>query len=184
MKGQGDYENDKDLADMIQMLDSPLFKQLLTVQESLQELGEKMQVNNDIQPEDFEFSPTGELTWVQEGMSDLYLHIKRFNPFHANGLFLYPPKTSQSHRFFDNFRGYKRRQVVWNLLKSIEFSSLNHPRGLAKTFSNISDGQKLLTIFGKKLCPGYYMALNMLLHSKLIKITYQKAPARNTMKTF
>ena len=112
LKGQGDYENDKDLADMIQMLDSPLFKQLLTVQESLQELGEKIQVNNDIQPDDFEFSPTGELTWVQEGMSDIYLHIKRFNPFHANDLFLYPPKTSQSHWFSDNFRGYKRRQVA------------------------------------------------------------------------
>ena len=137
LKGQGDYENDKDLADMIQMLDSPLFKQLLTVQESLQELGEKIQVNNDIQPDDFEFSPTGELTWVQEGMSDLYFHIKSFSPFHANGFFLYPLKASESVWFSDNFREYRKRPVLLNLLKSMEFSSLKHPRVLSKTLSNI-----------------------------------------------
>ena len=96
LKAQGDYENDKDLADMIQMLDSPLFKQLLTVQESLQELGEKIQVNNDIQPDDFEFSPTGELTWVQEGKSDYIFTAKSLTHICATGVFLYPLKTSKS----------------------------------------------------------------------------------------
>ena len=68
LKMQGDYENDKDIADIIQMFDSPLFKQLLTVQESLQELGEKIQTNPSIHQDDFEFTPTGELSWVQDSM--------------------------------------------------------------------------------------------------------------------
>lgn len=32
----GDYEYDRDISDMIQMLDSPLFKQICNVQDSLQ----------------------------------------------------------------------------------------------------------------------------------------------------
>ena len=35
--------------------------------------------------------------------------MKKLNPFHITGLF-YPLKTSESHRFFDVFRGYQRDQ--------------------------------------------------------------------------
>ena len=42
-----------------------------------------------------------------------------FNPFQATGLFLYPLKTSGNQRFSDVFRGYKKRPVAWNELKSI-----------------------------------------------------------------
>ena len=38
------------------------------------------------------------------------------NPFHATGLFLYPLKTSESHRFSDVFRGYRKRPVKRNEL--------------------------------------------------------------------
>ena len=33
------------------------------------------------------------------------------NPFHATGLFLYLPKTSENYRFSDAFRGYRKRPV-------------------------------------------------------------------------
>ncbi|XP_065657579.1 multiple PDZ domain protein isoform X3 [Hydra vulgaris] len=63
LKSEGNYEHDKDLADMISMLDSPLFKQIVTVHDSLNELNRKFQTTRDISINDFDFSPTGELIW-------------------------------------------------------------------------------------------------------------------------
>ena len=40
------------------------------------------------------------------------------NPFHATGLFLFPLKTSGNQRFSDVFRGYKKRSVALNGLRS------------------------------------------------------------------
>ena len=67
LKAKGDYEHDIELADMVQMLDSPLFKQIITVQDSLKELKEKSLVTPNIHVDDFEFSPTGELLFQQGG---------------------------------------------------------------------------------------------------------------------
>ena len=39
------------------------------------------------------------------------------NLFHATGIFLYPLKTSKNQRFFDIFRGYRKKPVAWNGLK-------------------------------------------------------------------
>ena len=39
---------------------------------------------------------------------------KCINPFHTICLFLYPLKTSENQRFFDVFRGYRKRPVAWN----------------------------------------------------------------------
>ena len=36
------------------------------------------------------------------------------NPFHATGLFLYHPKTSENLWFSDFFRGYTKRPVAGN----------------------------------------------------------------------
>ena len=51
--------------------------------------------------------------------------IKLFNPFHAIGLFLYPLKTSENLRFFDVFRGYRKRPVAWKGLNSFQKKIIN-----------------------------------------------------------
>ena len=53
---------------MIQMLDSPLFKQIVTVQDSLQELESRANQVKDISIEDYDFTATGELSWFRESM--------------------------------------------------------------------------------------------------------------------
>ncbi|XP_021361856.1 inaD-like protein [Mizuhopecten yessoensis] len=57
---QGDHSQDDDITSIMAMLDSPLFRQLLTLQESLTEL---KQVTNTypVNDETFEISLTGEL---------------------------------------------------------------------------------------------------------------------------
>ena len=42
--------------------------------------------------------------------------LKQINSFHATGLFLYPLNISENFRFFDVFRGYRKRPVAWNEL--------------------------------------------------------------------
>lgn len=67
LRVQGDYDHEKELADMIQMLDSPLFKQIITVQDSIQELDYKIRKTDQIENEDFDFTATGELSWFRQG---------------------------------------------------------------------------------------------------------------------
>uniref|UniRef100_A0A7M5XCZ7 Multiple PDZ domain protein n=1 Tax=Clytia hemisphaerica TaxID=252671 RepID=A0A7M5XCZ7_9CNID len=67
LKAQGDYGHEKELADMIQMLDSPLFKQIVTVQDSVQELGEKIHNTDQVEIDDFDITATGDLSWFREG---------------------------------------------------------------------------------------------------------------------
>ena len=57
--------------------------------------------------------------------------VSSVNPFHATGLFRYPLKTSESQRFPDIFRGYRKRPVTWNGLKV--FSKLQVLRILGKS---------------------------------------------------
>lgn len=64
------------------MLDSPLFRQIITIQDSLKELKSKSQLLPNINVNDFDFSPTGELVF-QPGMStsssQVYLHLALFS---------------------------------------------------------------------------------------------------------
>ena len=41
----------------------------------------------------------------------------QFNLFHSNDLFQYLLKRSENQKFFDVFRGYKRKRLAWNRLK-------------------------------------------------------------------
>ena len=68
LKSQGDYEQEYEIAAVVQMLDSPLFKQITTIQDSLKELKIKSEIVPTINDNDFDFSPTGELVF-QPGMS-------------------------------------------------------------------------------------------------------------------
>lgn len=61
---------------MIQMLDSPLFKQIVTVQDSLHDLGERVKNTDHIEIDDFDFTATGDLSWFQEGMVIIWCTIR------------------------------------------------------------------------------------------------------------
>ncbi|CAL1539954.1 unnamed protein product [Lymnaea stagnalis] len=57
---KGDHSQDEDLSSIIVMLESPLFRQLLTLQESLQELGHVSQTH-PLTEDSFDLTSTGEL---------------------------------------------------------------------------------------------------------------------------
>ena len=68
LKSQGDYEQENEIAAVVQMLDSPLFRQIITIKDSLKELKEKVKLTPGVSDNDFDFSPTGELVF-QPGMN-------------------------------------------------------------------------------------------------------------------
>eukprot|EP00795_Rhopilema_esculentum_P004582 gene4582-20849_t len=68
LKLQGDYEQENEIAAVVQMLDSPLFRQIITIKDSLKELKEKVKLTPGVSDNDFDFSPTGELVF-QPGMN-------------------------------------------------------------------------------------------------------------------
>ena len=53
----------------------------------------------------------------QEVLKNYYM-FRKINLIHATGLFLYPLKTSVNHGFSDVSRGYRKRPVAWNGLRS------------------------------------------------------------------
>ena len=53
------------------------------------------------------------------------VRIFLFDLFYGSGLFLYPLKTSENQRFFDIFRGYRKRAESWNgLIVTSQWSNL------------------------------------------------------------
>ena len=70
LKSQGDTDNDEELERIKQMLESPLFRQLLVIQQSVKELNKQLQNSPPGTVQDFEFSPTGELVFPRQSASD------------------------------------------------------------------------------------------------------------------
>lgn len=70
LKSQGDTENDEELERIKQMLESPLFRQLLMIQQSVKELNRKLTHSPPDSVKDFDFSPTGELVFPHHSVSD------------------------------------------------------------------------------------------------------------------
>lgn len=64
---QGDFEDDEELEDIRQMLESPLFRQLLMIQQSVRQLNTKLHNTSPETVKDFEFTPTGELVFPEQG---------------------------------------------------------------------------------------------------------------------
>ena len=68
------------------------------------------------------FNNPENLTWFVKHLSyrqivNCYVKIifqSAINPFNVTGLFLHPLKTSKNLWFSDVFRGYRKRQMVWN----------------------------------------------------------------------
>lgn len=70
LQSQGDTDNDEELERIKQMLESPLFRQLLVIQQSVKELNKQLQHLPPGAVKDFEFSPTGELVFPHQSASD------------------------------------------------------------------------------------------------------------------
>lgn len=70
LKSQGDTDNDEELEKIKQMLESPLFRQLLVIQQSVKQLNKQLQHLPPGSVNDFEFSPTGELVFPRQSSTD------------------------------------------------------------------------------------------------------------------
>ena len=74
--------------------------------------------------------------WTEDGpekfcLSLLPRNYTLFNTFHATGLFLYPLKSLKNKRYFDVFRGYIKKLVTLNGLKT-KILHQNIPMALKK----------------------------------------------------
>ena len=69
LKAQGDTDNDEELERIKQMLESPLFRQLLMIQQSVRQLNDQLEHLPPGTAKDFEFSPTGELVFPRQSTS-------------------------------------------------------------------------------------------------------------------
>lgn len=87
LKSQGDTDNDEELERIKQMLESPLFRQLLVIQQSVKELNKQLQHLPPGAIKDFEFSPTGELVFPRQSVSDGEGTAIRNEPASTAGVF-------------------------------------------------------------------------------------------------
>lgn len=87
LKSQGDTDNDEELERIKQMLESPLFRQLLVIQQSVKELNKQLQHAPPDSVQDFEFSPTGELVFPHHSASDGEETAIRNEPASTAGVF-------------------------------------------------------------------------------------------------
>lgn len=91
LKSQGDTENDEELERIKQMLESPLFRQLLMIQQSVKELNKKLTHSPPDSVKDFDFSPTGELVFPHHSVSDTEEVAVRNEPPSTAGVFNQEP---------------------------------------------------------------------------------------------
>lgn len=87
LKSQGDTDNDEELERIKQMLESPLFRQLLVIQQSVKELNKQLQHSPPGSIQDFEFSPTGELIFPHHSASEDEESAVRNEPASTAGVF-------------------------------------------------------------------------------------------------
>lgn len=87
LKSQGDTDNDEELERIKQMLESPLFRQLLVIQQSVRELNKQLKHIPPGAVQDFEFSPTGELVFPHHSTSEGEETAIRNEPTSTAGVF-------------------------------------------------------------------------------------------------
>lgn len=93
LKSQGDTDNDEELERIKQMLESPLFRQLLVIQQSVKELNKQLTHSPPGTIKDFEFSPTGELVFPHQSASDGEGAGVRNEPASTAGVFDQEPQN-------------------------------------------------------------------------------------------
>ena len=93
LKSQGDTDNDEELERIKQMLESPLFRQLLVIQQSVKELNKQLKQSPPGAVQDFEFSPTGELVFPRHSASEEETTIRN-EPASTAGVFDQGPQEN------------------------------------------------------------------------------------------
>lgn len=78
------------------MLESPLFRQLLVIQQSVKELNKQIKHLPPDSVEDFEFSPTGELVFPHHSVSDVEETAIRNEPPSTAGVFDQEPEQYET----------------------------------------------------------------------------------------
>lgn len=91
LMSQGDTDNDEELEQIKQMLESPLFRQLLVIQQSIKRLNKQLQHSPPGAVKDFEFSPTGELVFPHQSSSDAEGEVRN-EPASTAGVFDQEPE--------------------------------------------------------------------------------------------
>ena len=94
LKSQGDTDNDEELERIKQMLESPLFRQLLVIQQSVKELNKQLKQSPPGAIQDFEFSPTGELVFPRHSASEGEETTFRNEPASTAGVFDQEPQEN------------------------------------------------------------------------------------------
>ena len=96
LQSQGDTDNDEELERIKLMLESPLFRQLLVIQQSVKELNKQLQHLPPGAVKDFEFSPTGELVFPRQSVSDGEGNAIRNEPASTAGIFDQEPQNLEA----------------------------------------------------------------------------------------
>ena len=140
------------------MLDSPLFRQIIRIQDSMKELKDKVDVTPSFNVNDFDFSPTGELIY-QPGAFDQTISASSSQvnidpddrdfeppvPFWQAGINGYPNDISFKQSDFDHYSNSELEiasQLDPSLLDSAYASDVNFLKGLEAA----AQGRELETI--------------------------------------
>ena len=121
LQSQGDSDNDEELERIKQMLESPLFRQLLVIQQSVKELNKQLQHVPPGTVKDFEFSPTGELVFPHQSVSDSEGNAIRNEPASTAGVFDQEPQNLEASPRSEPPNEWSNTQEASYAYKSPEF---------------------------------------------------------------
>ncbi|XP_025111382.1 patj homolog isoform X6 [Pomacea canaliculata] len=184
----GDHSRDDDIASIICMLDSPLFKRLLTLEESMLDLNQ-LSKTQPLTEDSFDFSPTGELL-LAEGYAGH--DVSAASTLSLRAPFSGPGSAISTHSYNIEFqrsleRAAKGREMeTINLYKpentSLGFSVIGlkdeekgelgiyvqdiQPAGIAAQDGRLREGDQLLAIDGQPLDISHQQAIHILQNSQ------------------
>ncbi|XP_070196024.1 multiple PDZ domain protein-like isoform X6 [Littorina saxatilis] len=184
----GDHSRDDDIASIMCMLDSPLFKQLLNLQESLQDLGQ-LSHTQPITEDAFDFSPSGELILAGQTVdSHAGNDVSAASTLSLRQPYVGPGSAISTHSYNIEFqrsleRAAKGRSTETICLYKPENTSLGfsvvglkdeeegelgiyvqdiQPAGIAAKDGRLREGDQLLAIDGQPLDISHQEAIHIL----------------------
>ncbi|XP_076440217.1 multiple PDZ domain protein-like isoform X4 [Babylonia areolata] len=200
----GDHSRDDDIASIICMLDSPLFLQLLNLQESFQDLSH-LSASQPLTEDAFDFSPSGELL-LREEVSDNHTanDVSAASTLSLRPTYMGPGSAISTHSYNIEFqrsleRAAKGRQTETICLFKPENTSLGfsvvglkdeedeelgiyvqdiQPAGIAAKDGRLREGDQLLAIDGQPLDISHQEAIHILQSAQgPVEIVVARGPA-------